>query len=276
MLISRKDGKKIKVDIFTKMIPLIMKRRYDALVGLTEEIDVEPLDNYIRKIYEEKGIRLSYMHIIYAALVRTYNDMPNMNRFIMGGRHYQRNNIEFSMTVKKSMDIDSEESILKFAFNGNETPLDIKDILDKQINAEKNIETSSSNKTDIFLKALENTPLFLIKFLIGFLKFLDKLNLLPNKLLQISPFHASAFITNLGSIGLDAALHHIYDLGTVGVFLSIGKRDKKVVKRKDEFVEKKVMKLSVVIDERICDGFYFAKALRVFFRYINDPKKLEE
>lgn len=276
MIFKRKDGEPIKVDAFMRFIPLIMKYRYDALVSLTQEIELSPLDDYIKKTYEEKGIRISYMHILYSALVRTFNDMHGINQFIMGGRHYKRNDIEFSMAVKKSFDIDSEETTLKIKFEGNETPLEIKNILDKRINEEKNVLTSGKNKTDLFVKTLENTPLFLLRFILGTLKTLDKINLMPQKVLDASPFHASAFITNLGSIGLDAALHHIYDLGTVGTFVSIGKRGRKIVKKNDEFVEVKIMNIGVVIDERICDGYYYAKALRVFFRYINDPQKLDK
>ena len=276
MIFKRKDGEPIKVDSFMRFIPLIMKYRYDALVSLTQEIELSPLDDYIKKTYEEKGIRISYMHILYSALVRTFNYMPGINQFIMGGRHYKRNDIEFSMAVKKSFDIDSEETTLKIKFEGNETPLEIKNILDKRINEEKNVLTSGKNKTDLFVKTLENTPLFLLRFILGTLKTLDKINLMPQKVLDASPFHASAFITNLGSIGLDAALHHIYDLGTVGTFVSIGKRGRKIVKKNDEFVEVKIMNIGVVIDERICDGYYYAKALRVFFRYINDPQKLDK
>lgn len=275
MIFKRKDGNRVEVDTFTKIIPLIMKERNDALVYLTQQIDLEPLDQYIKKIYEETGVKVSYMHIIYSAIVRTYKDMPNINQFIMSGRHYMRNDIQISMAVKKSYDIDAEETTLKFKFEGNESPSDIKKILDDKINAEKNVDTSGKNLTDLFVKTLDKTPTFLLKMIIWSLIKLDKLNLLPSKALNASPFHASAFITNLGSIGLDAALHHIYNVGTVGAFISIGKKSKKIIKKNDEFVEKKIMNIAIVIDERICDGYYYAKALRTFFRYLNDPKKLD-
>lgn len=275
MIFKRKDGVKVKVDTFSRIIPIIMKERNDALVYLTQEIDLEPIDNYIRKIYQERNVRVSYMHVIYSAMARTYKDMPRINQFIMSGRHYMRNNIEMSMAVKKSFDIDAEETTLKFKFTGEETPLEVKQQLDEMINAEKNVDTSGNNLTDLFVKALDKTPTFVLKGVFTILKTLDKWNLLPKKVLEASPFHASAFITNLGSIGLDAALHHIYNIGTVGAFISIGKRAKKVVKENDEFIEKKIMKIGFVIDERICDGYYYAKALRTFFTYLNDPNKLE-
>lgn len=276
MLFSRSDGKKVKVDAFTRFIPIIMKERNDALIYLTQEIELDSLDAYIQKVYEEKGIRISYMHLIYSAMVRTFSDMPKINQFIMSGRHYMRNDIEISMAVKKSFDVDAEETTLKFKFEGKETPLEVKEMLDKKINDEKNVDTSGKNLTDLFVKALDNTPIFLLKIVAGFLMFLDKINLMPKSVIEASPFHASAFITNLGSIGLDAALHHIYNFGTVGAFLSIGKRGKKVIKKDGEFLELKYMNIGFVIDERICDGYYYAKALRTFFRYLSFPEKLDQ
>lgn len=275
MIFKRKDGVKVKVDTFSRIMPIIMKERNDALVYLTQEIDLEPLDNYIRKVFQDSGVRVSYMHIIYSAMARTYKDMPRINQFIMSGRHYMRNEIIMSMAVKKSFDIDAEETTLKFKFEGNETPLEVKKQLDELINAEKNVDTSGNNLTDLFVKALDKTPTFFLKWVIGVLRIMDKWNILPQNVLEASPFHASAFITNLGSIGLDAALHHIYNFGTVGAFISIGKRGKKVVKKNNEFIEKKIIKIGFVIDERICDGYYYAKAMKTFFSYLNDPNKLE-
>ena len=276
MVLKRKDGYRIKVDTFSRFIPLIMKERNDALVYLTQEISLTSLDEYIKKVYEQTGVRLSYMHIIYGAIVRTYKEMPNINRFIMSGKHYMRNDIQISMAVKKSLNIDAEETTLKFKFEGNESPLDIKKILDDQISLEKNDTENKNNLTDLFVKTLENIPTFLLKFIVGVLKTMDKVNLMPKSVIDASPFHASAFITNLGSIGLDAALHHIYSFGTVGAFLSIGKKGKKLVMKDGEVVEEKIMNIGFVIDERICDGYYYAKAMRQFYKYLQNPDSLDK
>lgn len=276
MVLKRKDGYKIKVDAFSRFIPLIMKERNDALVYLTQEISLTSLDQYVKKIYEETGVRVSYMHIIYSAIVRIYKEMPHINRFIMSGKHYMRNDIEISMAVKKSLSIDAEETSLKFKFRGDESPLEIKQMLDEQIDLEKNHDPNQKNLTDLFVKTLENIPTFLLKIIVGVLKTMDKVNLLPKSIINASPFHASAFVTNLGSIGLDAALHHIYNFGTVGAFLSIGKKGKKLVMKDGKVVEEKIMNISFVIDERICDGYYYAKAMRQFYRYLQNPDSLDK
>lgn len=276
MVLKRKDGYRIKVDPFSRFIPLIMKERNDALVYLNQEISLTSLDEYVKRIYEETGIRVSYMHIIYSAIVRTYKDMPHINRFIISGKHYMRNNIEISMAVKKSLSVDAEETSLKFKFEGNESPLEIKQMLDEQIDLEKNDTANEKNLTNLFVRALENIPTFLLKFIVATLKTMDKVNMLPKSIIDASPFHASAFITNLGSIGLDAALHHIYNFGTVGAFLSIGKKGKKLVMKDGEVVEEKIMNIGFVIDERICDGYYYAKAMRQFYKYLQNPNVLDK
>lgn len=277
MIFRRKDGVKVKnVDALSRFIPLIMKERNDALVMLNQEIDLTPIDDYIRKVYLERRVRLSYMHIIYAAMARTYAERPKINQFIMNGRYYMRNDITFSMVVKKEMSKESDETTIKVKFNGDETPIETKEKLNTMIEAEKDPSTSGNNATDLFIMTLSKTPLPVLKFIVSFVKYLDKINLIPSKVLEASPFHASAFITNLGSIGLDAALHHIYNFGTIGAFLSIGKKNRKISKKNDEFIEEKIMNIGFVIDERICDGFYYASAMRTFFRYLLDPQKLEE
>ncbi len=275
MFFRRGDGHKIKVDSFMRFIPLIMKERNDAFVFLKEEIDLSNLDEYIREVYFETGNRLSYMHIIYAAIIRTLYEMPKLNQFIMNGNYYMRNEIVISMVVKKEMSLEGDEASLKFVFEGHESPSEVKELINKKIESEKNAETQGNNATDKFVASLNHIPTPILKFFVGVLKQMDKWNMLPKSLLDASPFHASSFITNLGSIGLDAAYHHIYNFGNIGSFISIGKKTRRVVKKKDEFVEAKFLNIAFVGDERICDGFYWASAMRTFFRYVNDPKRLE-
>lgn len=272
-MFKRKDGKKVKVDPFFRIIPLIMKERNDAQIFLSEEISLDSIDEYIKK-KRAQGINLGCMHIIYSALVKTLKIRPKLNQFVINGRIYSRNDIVVSMAVKKDMSIEGEETTIKINFTGEETPEDIKNILKNQIESEKSGE-NDLNETDKFVKLLEKTPTWLLKFLIGFLMKLDKINLLPESIIKASPFHASAFVTNLGSIGLGAAYHHIYNFGTISLFLSIGKKNKRLSLKKGDIREEKTITLAIVADERISDGFYFASAFRQFFKYLSKPEQLE-
>jgi len=101
--------------------------------------------------------------------------------------------------------------------------------------------------------------------------------MLPKKIIAASPFHTSIFITNLKSIKTDYIYHHLYDFGTTGIFISMGKEKMQaVVDKEGNIVPKKVMTLGVVTDERFCDGLYFGNSLRLLKRIYENPNVLKE
>ena len=169
---KRTDGRRLrKIDPFFLLMPHIMKRRSDAQVFYSQEIPLAPLDEYIAK-KEAEGIRLSYMAIIYAALVRIVAEKPLINRFVMNGRVYARNSIDVSLAIKKGMTETAEETTLKLHFKGNENIFEIRDRLEQVILENK--EVSNENITDKFAKALAYVPSWLIKLIVNFLMFLDR------------------------------------------------------------------------------------------------------
>lgn len=275
MFSFRSDGRKLKsVSPIFKLMPLIMKKRSDSHVYYTEDIPLAPLDEYIAKKAEE-GIRLSYMNIIYASIVRVIAEKPSLNRFIINGRAYARNEIWVCFVVKKNMSEDAEETVIKLPFTGSENIFQIKDKLDEAIS--KNNELTNENDTDKLTKVLSHVPFFLMKTAVNFLKFLDKINCLPKSIIDASPFHTSAFLTNVGSLGIDAIYHHIYDFGTTGMFLAMGKKKKSFIYDDDNnFKEERSISLAWVADERICDGFYYANAIKAFKKYLKKPELLEK
>ena len=98
---------------------------------------------------------------------------------------------------------------------------------------------------------------------------------MPKAIIELSPFHTSAFLTNVGSLGIDSIYHHLYDFGTTGVFLAMGKKKKSLISVDDTLKEEKSLSLRWVLDERICDGFYYASALKLFNKYMKKPELLE-
>ena len=270
----RSDGRKIKtLGPFFRVIPHVMKTRSDAHVYYTQELPIDTLDAYIDK-KEEEGIQISYMTIIYAALVRLLAERPYLNRFVMNGRTYARKGIYISLAIKKKMSEEIEETTIKLPFTGAENIFEIKQKLESEI--AKNKDLSAENSTDKLAKFLWLLPNWLMKFLVNTLMFLDKHGMMPKAVIKASPFHTSAFLTNVGSLGIDAIYHHIYDFGTTGLFLAMGKKQKSYICEDDNIVEKKTISIKWVADERICDGYYYANALKQFNRYMKKPEMLEE
>lgn len=269
----RSDGKELKkVDAEFRLIPNFMIDRNDAQVFFNEDIPITAIDNYISAKAEE-GVKLTLLDIVFAAIVRILAEKPKINRFANNGRTYARNDITLCMTIKKSMSEESEESNLKINFLGTENVFEVRDKLQKAIAENKGeAEGSSTDKTADALSAI---PTWLLKKVMRLIRFLDKHNHLPKSLIEVSPFHTSAFVTNVGSLGIDSIYHHLYNFGTTSMFFAIGKKKKSYVFEDDEIKKEKCINIGFVGDERICDGYYYAISFRALTKYLQHPEMLE-
>lgn len=273
MFSKRADGRRIKtLKPYYKIIPYIMKERSDAHVYFEDEISIDAMEEYI-KAKKEQGIKIKHMDIILAAIGRTALEKPRINRFIMNRRIYARNEVSISLAmVKKLSEEDYVDTTVKFKIKPEDTIFTIAEQEQKVV--EENKKAEESNSTDRLAGILMSLPNWLIKFAVWVIIKLDNMNLLPKAIIEASPFHTSIFLTNLGSIGIDSIYHHIYNFGTTSGFLAMGGRKERIKNFKTGETEK-YMTFRFVMDERICDGYYFSKALTVFRRYILNPELLE-
>ncbi|MCF0124366.1 MAG: 2-oxo acid dehydrogenase subunit E2 [Clostridia bacterium] len=269
----RSDGKKVKnLEPIFRVVPFIMMERNDAQVLFKQDIPISKMTEYINKKAEE-GIRLSYMHIIYAAIVKILEERDQLNRFVVNGTIYQRNKIYVSLVIKKNMSDEGEETVTKLEFDGTENIFEVKEKLDKII--EENKEVTAQNNTDKIIKLFNLIPNGILIWIIKFLKFLDKHGIMPKSIIALSPFHTSVFLTNVGSLGIDSIYHHIYNFGTTSMFFSMGKKKKSYIYEEDEIREEKCITIGFVGDERICDGFYYANSFKQMVKYLKKPELLE-
>ncbi len=172
------------------------------------------------------------------------------------------------------MSDDGQETTLKIRYTGEENIFEIKDKLEETI--KQNKDTATSNNTDNMAKSLSNTPTIFVKLAVNLFRFLDKHGLLPKAVINASPFHTSAFLTNVGSLGIDTIYHHLYNFGTTSMFFAMGKKKKSYIYENDEIKKEKCITIAFVGDERICDGYYYASSFRSFIKYLNRPELLEQ
>ena len=276
MLLTRSDGRRIRsLPPMQKIIPYIMRSRAASINLFQEHVDCTPLNNYICA-HEVNGQRtMSTMHLLIAAIVRVVAQRPQLNRFVIGGKTYQRNSIVVSFVVHRSLRGTSEETTIKLHFKGDETLSEIADKISAAI--DETVQEGNQNSTDKLAKIVTSVPYCIIWFIVKFLSLLDRHNLMPKSIVEASPFHSSFFITNLKSLGIDTIFHHIYNFGTTSQFISLGKEKYKAVVVGKEHVEiKKILQLGIVTDERICDGLYYARSTKLMKKYIHHPAMLEE
>jgi len=271
----RSDGKHLKkTSAVFKLMPNLMRERNDSQVLFSQDIITDGMDAYIKEKFDNDGIKISYLDIVFTAIARIIAERPHLNRFVVNGRTYARNSIFLSIVVKKGMNDEALETPLKFEFKGGETIFEVKDKIQEEIN--KNKEVDMKNGTDKTVNALTSVPAFLIKVAMNIIRSLDKHGILPKALINVSPFHTSAFVTNVGSLGIDAIYHHLYNFGTTSMFYAMGRKKKTYVYVDDELVEKKCISIAFVGDERICDGYYYASSFKLFSKYLAKPFLLEE
>ncbi|SCZ77741.1 2-oxo acid dehydrogenase subunit E2 [Acidaminobacter hydrogenoformans] len=269
----RSDGRHIKnLSPFVKIMPYIMERRSDALIHHHQTVIVDHIDAYIHA-KRESGIKMNYMHVFIAVFVRVLAQRPQINRFVMNGRYYARNHIAISMAIKRSLHDDGEETTIKFMFTGKESIFEVAQTVDAVIH--ENIGENTQNETDQLAAKFMSLPGPFVKAAVRTVKWLDRHNHMPAGIIKASPFHTSLFFTYLKSIKLDYIYHHLYDFGTTGVFVALGKVKKMPVAENGSVVEKAVCDIGYVLDERLCDGLYFANTLKLAKKYLEDLTLLE-
>ncbi|NLK64353.1 MAG: 2-oxo acid dehydrogenase subunit E2 [Tissierellia bacterium] len=269
----RSDGYLLKdLKPFVKIIPYVMEKRSDSQNFSKQVFPAESIDKYILE-KKQSGYNFSYMHVFIAAYVRVIAERPQLNRFVMNSQIYQRNKIYVSMAVKRSFRDDGEETTVKFEFTGKENIFEIAEIIDKNI-AEA-VSYNGENDTDKLAERVMSMPGFVKKILVRIIKTADKYNMLPKSIIEASPFHTTMFFTYLKSIDTQYIYHHLYDFGTTGLFAALGKTVKLPLVENDQIVIKKCCQIGYTMDERICDGVYYARSFKLFEKYISNPKLLE-
>ncbi len=274
MFNKRPDGRRVRsIDPLMMIMPYIMKERTDTMTAYEDTFPCEAMDAYIKE-KEEQGIKMSYMHILIAATVRMIALRPQLNRFIMNGRVYTRPKIWVSFAMHTTLKDDSEEVTVKLCFDGTESILDIADKINEAIETERR-NAGEANDTSKLARTLLYIPGPVLKFVVNTLMWMDKHNIMPKAIVDLSPFHTSFFITNLKSLGINHIHHHVYNFGTTGLFLAMGKEKVIPVVKNGEIIQEKHMGYSLVSDERICDGLYFALSLRQLRKIMRNPAVLE-
>ena len=214
----QKEGFRVKdVTPFGTFIPYIMVERSDSQNTITDFFEIAPAEKLIKEMRAEGLDSFGVMHVILAAYVRMVSQRPRTNRYIRGQKIWARNDIAVSLTIKRKMALDGEDTTVKMHFQPD---YDIYDVY-KEVNTsiEKAMQPNDTDKT---AKVLCYIPGLVRKGVIKLLKTLDYFGLLPKFLIEASPFHCSMFITSMASLNIPPIRHHLYNFGNCPLFISFG------------------------------------------------------
>lgn len=249
-----------------RFMPFISPRRNESLVYYPQTVDVEAALAFLERCNATRppDAPLTLFHLVLRAIALVLHDRPRLNRFTSGGRLWQRDGVWLTFSAKKRLDADAPIVTVKKRFDANESLDEMGDRLLANLREGRSDRKSTSDKE---MGALLRLPPFAIGLLMRLARSADRLGLLPRAMIESDPMFCSVFVANLGSVGLEAGYHHLWEYGTCPIFCVVGR-----IQPGSDGRRRVVLKYS--FDERIEDGFYAARGLDFVRERLESPEKL--
>ena len=272
---ERRDAVKLKVDGLHTIFPYIMPSRAQAEVSMQEVFDITDLNAYMKRRNEEEGINLKLFHAICTAVAKTVYWRPKLNIFVSGNRFWQRKDIILAFVVKRTFEDTSEESLMFLKVKPDMTL----DTISKKILGEVHELRENAGKNDIgdMIEIFAKIPHWLLRIIFKILHLLEYCGRMPKAFADGDTNYATVLLSNLGSIKCGSVYHHLNDYGTNSIVATIGTAHKALVYGDDGMEHlHDVVDMQLTLDERIADGFYFARSLKLASYLLEHPEELEQ
>ena len=280
-LFARADGTLVPgLSPVRYIMPFLMRGRNESAVLHEARFDLSRTHAWLSRWSETHARKATLFHLVLWAVARTLHERPGLNRFVSGGRLYQRHGVFLSFAAKAAFDDDAPIVTLKVEFPLQDS---FEACVERVARAVGEARAPSpaqaggagsrrSSTVDKELALAMKLPAFVLRGVMALLRWLDRVNLMPAAMIASDPMYASAFLANLGSLGIDDTFHHLFEYGTVSLFGAVGRAEKAVVVGASGAPEvRDALKMCWSFDERINDGFYCASSLAGVQRIVEDP-----
>lgn len=273
---DRSDAYRIRdIDGVHFYMAYLMPKRTQAEVYINERIDVTELLSYINEKNSTGERKVTLFHCVIAAMARTIKMRPLLNRYISGKRYYMRHEISMGFTVKKKFSDHAEETLMIYRPKDDENLVAITDKLSPKVSEAK--KENSGQHVDDLLNTVKKLPKPIMNLFMAFINFVDTHGLMPKSFSSVDTNYCTVLLSNLGSIKCNAVYHHLNNMGTNGIVVTIGEIHKEIILDENEQpVVRDVVNIGVTLDERIADGFYFARSLKLIKHLFKNPELLDK
>ena len=262
---GRRDAYKVKDIHGVQNILIDFKpHRCDSAVYMNRKIDMTNFVKFIKKKKKEID-GLTYYHGIVDVIAKAMYSRPYLNRFIANRTMYMHKDVSLAQTIKVEFEDNSIEMLMVIKVDSEDTLLDISRKTKEKVDTIREKRLEGKGNANGAADTIGKLPKFLRVPIIGTLKWLDKHGKLPKSLTDDNLYYSSAILSNLGTFKVGAIYHNLTNFGTASSLITFG-----------EIYEengKWYMEMGATIDERIADGFYFCKALKLI-EYIFDTPEL--
>lgn len=272
----RKDAKRIKdIDGMSQILLDLKPNRCDSDVFIEQNMDVTELAKYIEKIKKKENSDVTYFHAFVTAIAKTIYNRPKLNRFIANRHVYEHNDVVISFVAKVSFDDKSEEIMVMVPILEDDNIYTIGKKIKDKVDSYRNKSAKREGANDA-IQILGKMPNIIRVPLVGIFKWCDKNGMLPGSLVKDNLYYSSMIVSNLGSIKCGAIYHNIADFGTCSSLTTMGEiKDEEVIINGKKVV-RKMCEFGINFDERVADGYYFAKSVKMLQYILDNPTMLEE
>lgn len=274
-LFSRPDGTAVpNVHPVRRIMPFLLPSKNGAFVLFEQQVAVAPARELLATLNAARPTEraITLFHLVLRALGVVFTEFPRLNRFVAGSRLYDRKGIWLSFSAKQRFERDAPIFTARMRIDPGES---LATMVDRVLGSIGEGRSGRESATDREIKTFLRVPAPLLRLGVRLVARLDAWGLLPASFTAEDPLYASAFVANLGSVGLDAAYHHLFEYGTIPIFVTIGRVHCAPVVLDDGSVgSREIVVLRYTYDERVEDGFYAARALERLQALLEDPRQL--
>ncbi len=276
---KRKDAKKVKdIDGLHNILIDLKPRRCDSDVYINQKIDMTNLVKYIEKKKKDNSdLRITYFHAIAMAFAKLFYNYKLLNRFICDRTTYERNDVIIAFVAKIAFDDKSEEVMINIKVDKDDNIYDISKKISQNVNKIRNSKETKKENTNNAVDIVGKLPKIIRIPIMGTFKFLDRKGILPESFTKDNIYYSSIILSNLGNLKIGSIYHNLTNFGTSSFLATIGLIHKETIvdeKGKDKIVD--ICDFGINCDERIADGYYFAKSIKLFEYIIENPELLED
>ena len=207
---------------------------------------------------------LTYFHLFITLIAKTIYNRPLLNRFIVNKKYYDRNDVLIAFTAKVNYEDTSKEILKVIKIDPEDNLFSIKE---KTLKAVSDVRNAKEEGTNSIMNIIGKLPSFLISLVVKVVKYMDRHDLLPKSLINDNLYYSTCIVSNLGSIKSSAIYHNLTDFGTSSILATFGE-----IREENG---RKYAEAGINIDERIADGVYFVKSVKLMQDILNNPKCLE-
>lgn len=272
---DRRDGKFVKnLDPMHIIVPLLYPDRCDNEAYISECIDLTNINRYLEgKNSSDDEFKYTLFHIIVAAIMKTVKLRPKLNYFIANKRIYERNEITASFVVKKKFSDSGAEALAVIRGEDDDSLDSIHEKIRQQVYGCRSDRLDSSTES---MDIISRLPFWLVRFVVYLVRKLDIHGHVPKSFIESDPYYCTAVLSNLGSIKLKSGYHHLTNWGTNSLFVIVGeKKIRPFFKDDGSYEMRDSVELGLTIDERIADGYYYSKSIRLLKKLLENPQLLE-